>query len=72
MGYCFPEDCGGIDGYKQMLEVIKNHRHPEYISMIAWLGGKFNPYVCKVDSINKELQKLNIYIRSYEKGFTER
>lgn len=69
---CPPEDCGGINGYKEMLEVLKNPCHPEFISMIEWLGGKFNPYVCKLDSINKELQKLNSYIRLYEKGFMKK
>ncbi|MCA6482648.1 MAG: plasmid pRiA4b ORF-3 family protein [Chitinophagaceae bacterium] len=69
---CPPEDCGGVHGYKEMLEVLKNSRHPEFISTLEWLGGKFNPDVCKVDSINKELQKLNGYIRFYEKGFTKR
>ena len=40
---CPPEDCGGIGGYYNLLEIIKNPEHEEYEEMINWLGGEFDP-----------------------------
>ena len=40
---CPPEDCGGIPGYYNLLEIFKNPKHKEYRSMLEWLGEKFDP-----------------------------
>ena len=40
---CPPEDCGGIWGYEEMLNIINNPEHEEYYGQLEWLGGKFNP-----------------------------
>lgn len=40
---CPPEDCGGIGGYYNMLEILSNPHDEEYDEMIEWLGGEFNP-----------------------------
>ena len=40
---CPPEDCGGIHGYKELLEVMKNPKHPEYRETKVWVGSTFNP-----------------------------
>jgi hypothetical protein len=40
---CPPEDCGGIWGYEELLEIIKNPEHEEYEQMLKWLGGDFDP-----------------------------
>ena len=40
---CPPEDCGGIGGYYNLLEIIKNPEHTEYEEMMEWLGGNFDP-----------------------------
>ena len=66
---CPPEDCGGIHGYKELLEVLKNPKHPEYRETKVWVGSKFNPTKFSVDACNKELGKLNKYIKEYENGF---
>jgi hypothetical protein len=55
---CAPEDCGGIGGYANLLEIIKNPRHEEYESMMDWLGGKFDPEAFDREKINKYLRKL--------------
>ncbi len=36
---CPPEDCGGVWGYNDFLEAIRN-KDPE---MMEWIGGRFNP-----------------------------
>ena len=40
---CPPEDCGGIYGYADLLEIIANPEHEEHASMMEWVGGPFNP-----------------------------
>lgn len=40
---CPPEDCGGIWGYDDLLEIIQDKKHEEYESTMEWLGGHFNP-----------------------------
>lgn len=59
---CPPEDCGGIRGYKELLEVLKNPKHPEYRESKVWVGSTFNPTKFSVDGCKKEMGKLNEYI----------
>ncbi|MCX9012985.1 MAG: plasmid pRiA4b ORF-3 family protein [Candidatus Methanoperedens sp.] len=40
---CPPEDCGGVGGYENFLEIIKNPEHDEYEEMLEWVGGAFDP-----------------------------
>jgi hypothetical protein len=39
---CPPEDCGGIHGYAEMLEVIADVTHSEHGEMLQWLGGAYD------------------------------
>lgn len=54
---CPPEDCGGIWGYSDMLEILKQPDHEEYESYLEWLGGDFDPEYFDKDDINKKLKK---------------
>lgn len=36
---CPPEDCGGVPGYYNLLEIMRDPSHPEYRDHIAWLSG---------------------------------
>ncbi|VVB87069.1 Plasmid pRiA4b ORF-3-like protein [uncultured archaeon] len=40
---CPPEDCGGIGGYYDLLEIISDPENEEYEEMMEWVGGKFDP-----------------------------
>src|SRR3990170_2204564 len=40
---CPPEDCGGVHGYQEMLEIVRSPSHEEHKSMMEWLGGKYDP-----------------------------
>jgi hypothetical protein len=55
---CPPEDCGGVWGYADLLQIIRNPKHKEYKSMMEWLGGKFDAEAFNRDKINKYLRKL--------------
>lgn len=40
---CPPEDCGGIWGYDELLEIMRDPNHEEYEERMEWLGGDFDP-----------------------------
>jgi len=49
---CPPEDCGGIWGYAELLEIIRNPKHEEYEEMLEWLGGEFDPEYFDVEEVS--------------------
>ncbi|MCK5324066.1 MAG: plasmid pRiA4b ORF-3 family protein, partial [Desulfobulbaceae bacterium] len=54
---CPPEDCGGIWGYYDFLEVIQNPDHPEYNEMSEWWdAGEFDPEAFDLDKVNMRLK----------------
>ena len=55
---CPPEDCGGVPGYADLLEIIMDPKHEEYESTMEWLGGGFDPEAFDRDKTNKHLRKL--------------
>jgi hypothetical protein len=55
---CPPDDCGGVYGYANLLDVIMDPKHEEYEDMMEWLGGKFDPEVFDRGKINRYLRKL--------------
>lgn len=56
---CPPEDCGGVWGYEDMLEILKQPDHEEYESFIDWLGAEFNSEHFDIVEINDLLQAEN-------------
>lgn len=55
---CPPEDCGGIGGYADLLEIIEDPSHEEHESMMEWVGGGFDPDAFDLHRVNKYLRKL--------------
>lgn len=53
---CPPEDCGGVWGYSDMLEILKNPEHAEYEEYIEWLGGEFDPEHFDINEVNEMLK----------------
>ncbi len=49
---CPPEDCGGVPGYANLLEIVANPSHPEHEEMLEWLGDEFDPARFDVDEVN--------------------
>lgn len=52
---CPPEDCGGVWGYADMLEILKQPDHEEYESYMEWLGEEFDPEFFDKDTVNELL-----------------
>jgi hypothetical protein len=55
---CPPEDSGGIWGYEQFREAIRDPKHPEHGEMKAWIGGGFDPDAFDLATVNARLQRL--------------
>lgn len=52
---CPPEDCGGLPGYYELVEILKNPKHPEFRDHIGWLKGHAkNYYPYEPDQFNPE------------------
>lgn len=64
-----PEDCGGTDGYNNLLKVLKNKKSADREELIQWLGGEgaYDPEYFDLKMINKQLNGLDKYIRKFEK-----
>ncbi|MCX6325067.1 MAG: plasmid pRiA4b ORF-3 family protein [Bacteroidia bacterium] len=57
---CPPEDCGGVWGYSDMLEILKQPKHEEYDNIIEWLGEEFDPEHFDKEAVNIILKRLKI------------
>lgn len=47
-----PEDVGGIWGYHDFLEAIRDPKHPEHQDMLEWGGSDYDPDEFDVDEVN--------------------
>jgi len=56
------EDCGGIWGFYDILEIIKNPKHPEYKDTRKWIGlaknETFDPEFFDIEEANRCLSKI--------------
>jgi hypothetical protein len=57
---CPPEDCGGIWGYSDLLEILADPAHKEHEDRLEWLGlssaAGFDPGAFDLDQINSGLR----------------
>src|SRR5256885_9413534 len=57
---CPPEDCGGIPGYYNLLEILDDPKHPEHEDMKEWIGEDFDSTRFDLGEINTELGRLKM------------
>lgn len=64
-GRCPLEDSGGIDGYQELLTVLKDTSHEEHTELADWVTGmtgssaaSYDPTVFDVDDANEKLRVL--------------
>jgi hypothetical protein len=55
---CPPEDVGGVWGYEEFLEAIRDPGHREHREMLEWVGGEFDPEGLDKGEINQALRKI--------------
>jgi len=53
---CPPEDCGGVWGYADFLEIIGDPNHPEHKEMLDWVGGEFDPEHFDIAEVNRHFE----------------
>jgi hypothetical protein len=53
---CPPEDCGGPQGFTEMLAALHGANHPEHEDICAWLGD-FTPEAFSKEEINRRLRR---------------
>jgi Plasmid pRiA4b ORF-3-like protein len=54
-GKCPPEDCGGIPGFYNFLEIMADPAHPEHDELLNWAGGPFDPDEFSPEVVNYAL-----------------
>jgi len=57
---CPPEDCGGIYGYVELLEIISDPEHEEYLDTMTWLGGQFEADFFDIEAVNQKLHSMRL------------
>ena len=53
-----PEDCGGMGGYEQLIEILFDPQHPEHEEMLDWLGRELDPEHFDLDGANERLRQV--------------
>jgi hypothetical protein len=56
---CPPEDVGGVWGYDDFLEAIRNPAHEEHESYLEWVGGDFDPEDFDLEKTNEMLGNID-------------
>jgi len=54
---CPPEDVGGVPGYFEFCNALKDPSHEEHESYMEWSGGDFDSEIFDSGSVNWELMK---------------
>jgi hypothetical protein len=52
---CPPEDCGGVHGYHDLLEILFDPAHKEFEDSRQWVGPAFEPERFDLRSVNQQL-----------------
>ena len=55
------EDCGGIYGYYNCLQIISDKTHPEYEERLEWMESQGYPCEYDIDEVNSDLKKEYSY-----------
>lgn len=53
---CPPEDCGGVGGYEELREAIRDPKHPRHREMLEWLDRPFDPAKFDLQDVNEGLR----------------
>lgn len=55
---CPPEDCGGIGGFYDLLDALRDPRHEQHEELRDWVGDDYDPEAFSVEAVNRILSRL--------------
>ena len=55
---CPPEDCGGIPGFYDLLDALRDPTHEEHKELNEWVGGDYDPEAFSIEAVNRILTRL--------------
>ncbi len=64
---CPPEDVGGIGGYENFMEALRDPEHEEHDEYLTWIGGKYDPNAFDLELVNRCLRKMKIAPDAWQK-----
>jgi Plasmid pRiA4b ORF-3-like protein len=56
---CPPEDCGGVSGFEQLCEALRDQRHPDHQELRTWAGKHYDPNLFSLQAVNSALDLLS-------------
>ncbi len=63
---CPPEDCGGIPGYYEMLQILEDSDHEEYETYKEWLPANFDADAFDLIKTNKGLEDMDKWLANWD------
>ena len=55
---CPPEDCGGIPGFYDLLDALRDPTHEQHKELQDWVGGDYDPEAFSIEAVNRMLPHL--------------
>ena len=55
---CPPDDVGGVWGYKEFVEAMRDPNHAEHEFYLDWYGDDFDPEEFDIEGVNKVLERI--------------
>ena len=55
---CPPEDCGGVPGFYDLLDALRDPKHEEYQELRDWVDDDYDPEVFSIEAVNRILTHL--------------
>jgi hypothetical protein len=56
---CPPEDCGGVGGFYDLLDALRDPAHEQHNEMNDWVGDDYDPDAFSIDAVNRMLTPLH-------------
>ena len=60
---CPPEDCGGVGGFYDLLEILGDKKNPDREDALEWLGGEYNPDHFDMKQVNSDLKNIEQFMK---------
>ncbi len=51
-----PEDCGGVSGYENLLEALRDPGHEDRAELLEWVGGSYDPEAFDLEATDKAVR----------------